>query len=79
MTDINPESEYPTMSEHMDDAIAATNLLTLPGLASIAVGAIFESKALIEVGGVMAISGFALNGLAKCARAVVNLRRQIQQ
>ena len=78
MTNSNPESE-PTLSEHLDDAVLATNAVTLSGLSLVAIGAIFEAKGFVQLGGITAISGLALNGLARGARAIVNFGHQPPQ
>lgn len=76
MNSYNPESKLPKMIDHMDDVVDATNIFGMIGLVSYGIGSLFEAKGLAELGGIVAISGVALNGLSRIARAVVNYRHQ---
>jgi len=60
------------MSEHMDDAVIATNSMTIIGIATLALGYGFEAKGLMDVGGVLTASGLVLNALSRAGRAISN-------
>lgn len=60
--------------ELLDSAVTTLNGMTIIGIGSYALGSVFEAKGLADFGGILAVSGLVLNGLARGARALVNFR-----